>query len=93
MDLSFVRTERVNVEDKTSTKNPLMFVVNVLTMAIGNINDAPVRLNSLLLENMRVSLPVLTQRIQNHYSQEFMYQLHKIFGLCRLLGESRRVVQ
>jgi len=86
MDLSFVRTERVNVEDKTSSKNPLMFFINVLTMAIGNINDAPVRLNALLLENMRVSVPVLSQRIQNHYSQEFLYQVHKILGSADFLG-------
>ena len=86
LDLSFVRTERVNVEDKTSSRNPLMFFLNVLTMAIGNINDAPVRLNALLLDNARVSLPVLTQHIQSHYSQEFLYQIHKILGSADFLG-------
>jgi vacuolar protein sorting-associated protein 13A/C len=86
MDLSFVRTERVNVEDKTSSRNPLMFFLNVLTMAIGNINDAPVRLNALMLENARVSLPVLSQNIQNHYSQEFLYQVHKVLGSADFLG-------
>ncbi|KAK6533217.1 hypothetical protein TWF281_007367 [Arthrobotrys megalospora] len=86
MDLSFVRTERVNAEDKTSSRNPLMFFVNVLTMAIGNINDAPVKLNALLLENVRVSVPILLQRIQGHYSQEFLYQVHKILGSADFLG-------
>ena len=42
-----------------NSKNPLMFVFNVLTMAIGNINDAPIRLNALVMENLRVSYPVL----------------------------------
>ncbi|KAK6342601.1 hypothetical protein TWF718_007998 [Orbilia javanica] len=86
MDLSFVRTERVNAEDKTSSRNPLMFFVNVLTMAIGNINDAPVKLNALLLENVRVSVPILLQRVQGHYSQEFLYQVHKILGSADFLG-------
>ncbi|KAI9821462.1 MAG: hypothetical protein M1832_003308 [Thelocarpon impressellum] len=86
LDLSFVRTERVNVEDKTSSRNPLMFFLNVLTMAIGNINDAPVRLNALLLDNARVSFPVLSQHIQSHYSQEFLYQVHKILGSADFLG-------
>ncbi|RVD82950.1 uncharacterized protein DFL_007357 [Arthrobotrys flagrans] len=86
MDLSFVRTERVNAEDKTSSRNPLIFFVNVLTMAIGNINDAPVKLNALLLENVRVSVPILLQRIQGHYSQEFLYQVHKILGSADFLG-------
>lgn len=86
LDLSFVRTERVNVEDKTSSRNPLMFFLNVLTMAIGNINDAPVRLNSLMLENARVSTAVLVQNISNHYSQEALYQVHKILGSADFLG-------
>ncbi|KAJ6262787.1 Vacuolar protein-sorting-associated protein [Drechslerella dactyloides] len=86
MDLSFVRTERINAEDKTSSRNPLMFFANVLTMAIGNINDAPVKLNSLLLENVRVSVPILLQRVQDHYSQEFLYQVHKILGSADFLG-------
>lgn len=86
LDLSFVRTERVNVEDKTSSRNPLMFFINVLTMAIGNINDAPVRLNALMLENARVSASILAQNISNHYSQEVLYQVHKILGSADFLG-------
>ncbi|KAH8596858.1 putative vacuolar protein sorting-associated protein 13 [Bisporella sp. PMI_857] len=86
LDLSFVRTERVNVEDKTSSRNPLMFFLNVLTMAIGNINDAPVRLNALMLENARMSSTVLIQNVSNHYSQEALYQVHKILGSADFLG-------
>ncbi|ORY58482.1 uncharacterized protein BCR38DRAFT_489400 [Pseudomassariella vexata] len=86
IDLSFMRTERVNVEDKTSSRNPIMFFINVMTMAIGNINDAPIRLNALLLENARVSVPVLIQNMSNHYSQEVIYQIHKIIGSADFLG-------
>ncbi|KAI9800700.1 MAG: hypothetical protein M1825_004022 [Sarcosagium campestre] len=86
LDLSFVRTEHVNVEDKTSSHNPLSFFLNVLTMAIGNVNDAPVRLNALMLENARVSVPVLSGYVQGHYSQEFLYQVHKILGSADFLG-------
>ena len=86
LDLSFVRTERVNVEDKTSSRNPLMFFLNVLTMAIGNINDAPVKMNALMLENARVSAAVLIQNVSNHYSQEALYQVHKILGSADFLG-------
>lgn len=86
LDLSFVRTERVNVEDKTSGKNPLNFFFNILTMAVGNINDAPVRLNALMLENARVSAAVLIQNMTSHYSQEAIYQIHKIIGSADFLG-------
>ncbi|PNH66081.1 hypothetical protein VD0001_g8276 [Verticillium dahliae] len=86
LDLSFMRTERVNAEDKTSSRNPLMFFLNVMTMAIGNVNDAPIRLNALMLDNVRVSVPALTQNISNHYSQEVLYQVHKILGSADFLG-------
>jgi len=86
LDISFVRTERVNAEDKTSSRNPLMFVLNVFTMAVGNINDAPIRMNALMLENARVSVPVLTQNISNHYSQQVLYQIHRILGSADFLG-------
>lgn len=86
IDLSFMRTERINAEDKTSTRNPIMFFLNVMTMAIGNVNDAPVRFNALMLDNVRVSTQVLLQNISNHYSQEVMYQIHKILGSADFLG-------
>lgn len=88
LDLSFVRTsERTSEEEETgSSGNPLMFFFNVLTMALGNINDAPVRLNALLIENVRTPLPMLTQSITTHYSQSFFYQIHMILGSADFLG-------
>jgi vacuolar protein sorting-associated protein 13A/C len=86
LNLSFVRTERVNVEDKTSSQNPLMFFFNILTMAVGNINEAPVRLNALLMENVLTSYPMLSQAIQSHYGEEFFFQVHKILGSADFLG-------
>ncbi|RDW42663.1 hypothetical protein B0I73DRAFT_150485 [Yarrowia lipolytica] len=86
MNLTFVRTERVNVDDKSDAENTLMFFLNVLTMAIGNINDAPVKLNALMMENVRTSWPVLIQAVSTHYGQGFFYQLHKILGSADFLG-------
>ncbi|KFA74354.1 hypothetical protein S40288_06674 [Stachybotrys chartarum IBT 40288] len=86
IDLSFMRTERVNAEDKAASRNPIMFFLNVMTMAIGNVNDAPIRFNALMLDNVRVSTQVLIQNISNHYSQEVMYQIHKILGSADFLG-------
>lgn len=86
IDLSFMRTERINAEDKTSSHNPIMFFLNVMTMAIGNVNDAPIRFNALILDNVRVTTAVLIQNFSNHYSQEVMYQIHKILGSADFLG-------
>ncbi|CCE83218.1 Piso0_003790 [Millerozyma farinosa CBS 7064] len=86
LNLSFVRTERVNVEDRTSSQNTLMFFFNVLTMAIGNINDAPIKLNALFIEHIRLPLPLLMEAVQTHYGQAFFYQVHKVLGSADLIG-------
>ncbi len=86
IDLSFVRTERINAEDTMNTRNPFMFAVNVLTMSIGNVNDAPIRYNSLLLENARISTTALIENVKNHYVQESLRQVHVIIGSADFLG-------
>lgn len=86
LDLSFVRTQRVNVEDTMESSNPLMFFVNVMTMSIGNVNDAPVRLNALMLENARVTIPTLVSSVTGHYTQEFLRQVHIVVGSADFLG-------
>ena len=86
LDLSFVRTERINAEDTMQSSNPLMFFVNVMTMSIGNVNDAPLRMNALMLENARVSVPALMANIQSHYTQECLRQIHIVLGSADFLG-------
>lgn len=86
LNLSFVRTERVNAEERSHSQNTLMFFVNILTMAIGNINDAPIKLNSLFIENIRVPIPVLLESITTHYGQAFFYQVYKILGSADFIG-------
>lgn len=86
LDLSFVRTQRVNVEDTMESSNPLMFFINVMTMSMGNVNDAPVRLNALMLENARVSMPMLLSSVTSHYTQEFLRQIHVVLGSADFLG-------
>lgn len=86
-DLSFVRTERINAEDtSSSSSNPFMFAVNVLTMSIGNVNDAPIKYNALLLENARLSVGALISSIQSHYVQESLRQVHIVIGSADFLG-------
>ena len=85
-DLSFVRTERINADDTMSISNPLLFAVNVLTMSIGNVNDAPLRYNALILENARVSVAGLVSNIRSHYVQESLQQVHIVLGSADFLG-------
>lgn len=85
LDLSFVRTERINADD-TLSNNPLMFIVNVMTMSLGNINDAPIKLNALMLENARMPIGALMTNIQSFYTQEVLRQIHVILGSADFLG-------
>ena len=86
LDLSFVRTERINAEDTVASSNPLMFFVNIMTMSVGNVNDAPLRFNALMLENARISIPALMASVQSHYTQECIRQMHIILGSADFLG-------
>ena len=86
LDISLMRTERVNVEDTLQPSNPLMFIVDVMTMSMGNVNDAPIKLNALMIENARVSFPVLASNIRRHYTQEFLRQIHVVLGSADFLG-------
>ncbi|KKA27236.1 hypothetical protein TD95_004731 [Thielaviopsis punctulata] len=86
LNISFMRTQVINSDSQLGSRNPLMFFINMMTMTIGNVNDAPIRFNALLLENVRVSVPVLLQNVTSHYAQEALYQVHKILGSADFLG-------
>ncbi|KAL6941975.1 hypothetical protein ACO0QE_003138 [Hanseniaspora vineae] len=61
-------------------------LVNILTMTFGNVNDAPIQLNSVFLENLKVSAPMLIGLIREHYNNEFFRQVLKIAGYADVLG-------
>ncbi|KAI3625696.1 hypothetical protein CBS9595_001057 [Malassezia furfur] len=86
LNLSFMATDHVDVEETESSRTLFLFIFNALLMALGNVNDAPVRLNALVMENVRMSESVLQQRIAYHYGQEFLFQLHRILGSADFLG-------
>ncbi|KAH9937704.1 vacuolar protein sorting-associated protein 13 [Fomitopsis serialis] len=84
--ISFMRTERLNSEDNLSIRNPFAVVINAITMAIGNINDAPLEMNALAIKDMRLTLPDLQGRIMHHYRQEILRQLYRILGSADFIG-------
>ncbi|KAF5314046.1 hypothetical protein D9611_006808 [Ephemerocybe angulata] len=84
--LSFMRTERVSSEEKMSIRNPLAVVLNAMTMAVGNINDAPLEMNALAIKDMRLTTADLQNRILYHYRQEVLRQLYRILGSADFIG-------
>ncbi|KAF9453814.1 vacuolar protein sorting-associated protein 13 [Macrolepiota fuliginosa MF-IS2] len=84
--ISFMRSERINSEEKLNLRNPLAVVVNALAMTVGNINDAPLEMNALAIKDMRLTLPELQSRILYHYRQEVLRQLYRILGSADFIG-------
>ncbi|KAI0756975.1 vacuolar protein sorting-associated protein 13 [Daedaleopsis nitida] len=86
LSISFMRTERISGEEKLSLRNPFAVVLNAITMAIGNVNDAPLEMNALAIKDMRLKLPDLEERIMHHYRQEVLRQLYRILGSADFIG-------
>lgn len=61
-------------------------MLNALTMTLGNVNDAPLKLNALFIQDVKLSYAVLAQRIMLHYQQDFINQLYRIVGSADILG-------
>ncbi|KAI9491569.1 hypothetical protein BDB00DRAFT_766791 [Zychaea mexicana] len=88
LNLAFSRTDRINAidEDDEVGRSPLRYVFDVFTMTIGNVNDAPIKLNALIVENLRVSYEDLMDRIMLHYRGEIIYQVHRVLGSVDVIG-------
>lgn len=92
LHLSFVRSDQHQLLSKEKNGSPVarrgavLFLVDIITMTLANVNDAPIKLNSLYMANVRVPLSSLLQAVQTHYGQQFFYQVHKIIGSADFLG-------
>jgi vacuolar protein sorting-associated protein 13A/C len=75
-----------NTSSRLSTRNPFDYAINALTMTLGNVNAAPVKLNALKIENIRLGIPTLQERIQLHYQQQVLAQLYRVVGSADFLG-------
>ncbi|EKM61051.1 uncharacterized protein PHACADRAFT_156217 [Phanerochaete carnosa HHB-10118-sp] len=84
--ISFMRTERVSSDEQLAIRNPFAVVLNAITMAVGNINEAPLEMNALAIKDMRLRLPELQSRIMYHYRQEVLRQLYRILGSADFIG-------
>ncbi|KAJ3227354.1 hypothetical protein HK099_002420 [Clydaea vesicula] len=99
INVSFARTKTSNEDSRPRSHNILTFffdgnerkdsiflIILVFTMAIGNIHDAPIRMNSLELHHSVVTFQQLVNSIMTFYSQEAVGQIHKVIGSADFLG-------
>ncbi|KAM0749832.1 hypothetical protein T439DRAFT_348604 [Meredithblackwellia eburnea MCA 4105] len=86
LNLSLMRTDRINGDDQFGSHNPLFFIFNALLMAIGNVNDAQLRLNGHIINNMRLSPQELQDRLFLHYRGQVLYQIYRVLGSADFIG-------
>ncbi|KAI8844441.1 hypothetical protein BJ741DRAFT_543605 [Chytriomyces cf. hyalinus JEL632] len=86
-NISFQRTQGGNVDlSSRESRNVLTFLFDVFTMTVGNMHDAPIRLNALEIYHPIVTLSQLVDLMLTFYSQEIVGQLHKVIGSADFLG-------
>ena len=66
--------------------NIMVYLTNVLTTTIGNVTDAPIRFNALIVEHPVLTTTTLQTLVLKHYTQEFLRQLHRLIGAADFLG-------
>ncbi|KAJ3072035.1 hypothetical protein HDU98_004400 [Podochytrium sp. JEL0797] len=86
-NISFQRTQGGNADAvNRESRNILTFLFDVFTMTVGNIHDAPIRLNALEIYHPIVTLSSLVDLMMKFYSQEIVGQLHHVIGSADFLG-------
>ena len=55
----------------------MAFVVGVFATALGNVHEAPLRFNALMMKNPIISYPLLKKLILTHYSQQAIQQVRR----------------
>ena len=72
---------------------PLRFVLNAMGATLANVENAPLRLNALVLHNSLSSRETVMERILAHYRSQALRQAYLILGSVDLLGDPRGLVQ
>lgn len=85
-NMSFLRVYQENDANSLLASSAVGYLVNALTMTIGNINNASLKFNALAIENMMASAPDLVSKISIHYSDQFIYQFYRVLGSADFLG-------
>ncbi len=87
VDLSFRATPQLRSKYKAKlTFNPMQVVLDFAGAAFGNIDEAPLRLSQLTIENAFGSPSTLVTPIMQHYQREGLREAYKVVGSIELLG-------
>src|SRR5690606_15543567 len=77
----FSRTEREEIQ-----KNPILLFLDGLGVTLVNIDEAPLKLNALILQHPFLSSNDLIDRIKKHYTKAATTEFYKIIGSMDIIG-------
>ncbi|KAL0478349.1 vacuolar protein sorting protein VPS13 [Acrasis kona] len=72
--------------NNTSQNNPLMIILDSVGVTVANVDDAPLCLNAMLVENVFENKTSLIDRMSQHYIRSVMKELYKVLGSLEMLG-------
>lgn len=75
-----------HTESDSLTKNPLFLILNNIGITLANVDDAPLKLNSLILKHPFMTTDQLLDRIKKHYTTAVLSEIYKIVGSFDIIG-------
>eukprot|EP00051_Salpingoeca_urceolata_P024411 m.428631 g.428631 ORF g.428631 m.428631 type:complete len:3311 (+) comp20233_c0_seq24:244-10176(+) len=87
INLSFMLTP---FEDELTEDNVVRNLLKAIGVALSNIEDVPIRLNSLMLENVFCTQQEFVLDIQSHFTSQVLMELYKVLGCLDFIGNPVR---
>ena len=80
-------------EGETRTDNPVRATLGAIGVAVANVDDAPISLNTLVLKHAFKTQSELMSRVAKHYQNQVISELYKVVGSFDFLGNPVSLVR
>ncbi len=86
INFTFTKTQSEDKASGTASVNPLSLALDVLTMTVGNVSDAPLTFNALILQNVLARKSSMQDTLYRHYRQQAVSHVHLLLGSVDVIG-------
>ena len=93
VNFSFSKTESDDKRQGFAVYNPLTAALEIVMLAIGQVSDASLKYNALVLENTIISRSTLGKLVLQNYKNETIGQFHKLLGSADMFGNPAGLFQ
>ena len=93
VNFSFSKTESTEKKKGFAVYNPLTAAMEIILMTIGQVSDANLRYNALVLENVVINRRTLLKLVIQNYRNETLGQLHRLIGSADIFGNPAGLFQ